>query len=121
MGEGGLFSPYLKNGVVVQAAAASEFPTMDAFRKAIRNLSLKFDVQGAPTVRFRSLRDHDLQFTYGQSPQVDGKPLDYSKWPLFGGPFLEAAVDSERLVMKYGKNRRTLDFKTLTVRDSVVP
>ena len=114
-----LFSPHLKNGVVVQAAAASEFPTMDAFRKAIRSLPLKFDVRDTPTVRFQSLRNHDLEFTYGQAPHIDGKPLDYSKWPLFGGPFLEAVVDSERLMMKYGARRRTLDFKTLTVRDFV--
>ena len=42
---------------------ASEFPTMDAFRKAIRSLPLKFDVRTTPTVRFHSLRNHDLAFT----------------------------------------------------------
>jgi len=52
---------------------------------------------------------------------VDGKPLDYAAWPLFGGPFLEAAVDSQRLVMKHGRLRRTLDFRTLTVRDEGTP
>ena len=49
---------------------------------------------------------------------VNGAPLDYAHWPLFGGPFVEAAVDSEQLILKYGKMRRTLDFRRLTVTDT---
>jgi hypothetical protein len=118
--EGGsrrLFSPYLRNGVVVQVAARSEFSDMEAFRRAILKLPLESRLEPAPSVRFRSLRDRDLEFTWGQSPSVNGKPLDYSAWPLFGGPFLEAALNSEELVLKHGKLRRTLDFRALTVRD----
>jgi hypothetical protein len=63
------------------------------------------------------LRGRELEFTYGQAPKVNGTALDYSKWPLFGGPLLEAAVDSEQLVMKYGGKKRMLDFKKLTVRE----
>jgi hypothetical protein len=114
--EGGgqrLVSPYLKNGMVVQVAARSEFKDMEAFRRAILALKLEFQVAPTPSVRFVSLRGKTLSFTYGQPP------LDYSKWPLFGGPFVEAAVDSEQLTLKYGKMRRTLDFRTLTVTDSV--
>jgi hypothetical protein len=118
--EGGrrMFSPHLKNGVVVQAAAASEFGTASAFRNAILSLRLDFSLQPAPAVRFRSLRGKDLEVTYGEAPKVDGKPIDYTQWPLFGGPFLEAEVGSERLVMKHGKSRRILDFKTLTISES---
>lgn len=116
--EGGgrrLFSPYLRNGIVVQVAARSEFADMQAFRRAILALELKFSVDGAPSVRFRSLRGRTLEFTYGQIPRVDGAPLDYPHWPLFGGPFLEAAKDSETLVMKYHDMRRTLNFGNVTV------
>jgi hypothetical protein len=49
---------------------------------------------------------------------VNGVPLDYSHWPLFGGPFVEAEMDSGQLLLKYGNMRRALDFRTLTVRDS---
>ena len=58
-----------------------------------------------------------MEFTYGETPRVDGTPLDYDQWPLFGGPFVEAAVDSEQLTLKWGKMRRVLDFRTLTVSD----
>ena len=106
-----LFSPYLKNGMVVQVAARSEFPDMQAFRRAILALPLEFSLEGTPSVRFRSLRGKLLEFTYGKPP------VDYSNWPLFGGPFLEAAKDSEILVMKYHAMRRTLDFRALTIFD----
>jgi hypothetical protein len=118
--EGGgrrLFSPYLKNGMVVQVAARSEFADMDAFRRAILALTFEFKLESTPTVRFRSLRGKLMTFTYGERPQVDGVPLDYEHWPLFGGPFVESAVDSERLIIKYGTMRRTLDFRALTVAD----
>ena len=71
-----------------------------------------------PSVRFRSLRGTTLEFTYGQTPRVSGAALDYAHWPLFGGPFVEAAVDSEQMTLKYGNMRRMLDFRRLTVTDS---
>ena len=119
--EGGgrrLFSPYLRNGVVVQVAARAEFGDLTAFRKAILELPLEFHLEPAPWVRFRSLRGKTLSFAYGERPQVDGKPLDYEGWPLFGGPFVEAGVDSEQLILKYGTMRRTLDFRKLTVTEA---
>ena len=119
--EGGgrrLFSPYLKNGMVVQVAARSEFAGLDAFRQAILALPLEIHLTDTPTVRFRSLRGKMLEFTYGQTPMANGVAVDYAHWPLFGGPFVEAAVDSEQLILKYGKMRRTLDFRRLTVTDT---
>lgn len=119
--EGGgrrLFSPYLRNGMVVQVAARSEFPDMDAFRRAILGLKLEYRLSPAPHVRMVSLRGRTLEFTYGETPRVNGVALDYAHWPLFGGPFVRADVDSERLETRHGNLRRTLDFHTLTVTDS---
>ncbi|MDE3164576.1 MAG: hypothetical protein KGN36_02135, partial [Acidobacteriota bacterium] len=88
--EGGgrrLFSPYLKNGMVVQVAARSEFADMEAFRRAILGLKLEFEVAPEPRVRFVSLRGRTLEFSYGATPRVNGAAVDYAHWPLFGGPF----------------------------------
>jgi hypothetical protein len=112
-----LFSPYLENGMVVQVAARSEFADMEAFRRVILGLALEFKTDPTPWVRFRSLRGKTLEFTYGQTPLVNGIALDYAHWPLFGGPFVEAAVDSEQLILKYGARRRILDFRRLTVTE----
>jgi len=111
-----LFSPYLKNGIVVQVAARSEFTDMQAFRRAILTLPLEYAVEGLPHVRFRTLRGKLLEFTYGQTPRVDGASLDYAHWPLFGGPFLQADVDSEKLEMRYRDLRRTLNFRDLSAK-----
>jgi len=107
-----LFSPYLNNGVIIQAAAASEYPSLEAFAAAIRKLPLEVHLDPVPSVKFQSLRGKKMEFTWGKPP------IDYERWPLFGGPFLEAAVDSEQLILKYKNMRRTLNFKTLTVTDS---
>jgi hypothetical protein len=113
-----LFSPHLKNGVVVQVAGTAEYKDMEAFRRAILALPLEFTLSPVPSVRFRSLRKRNLTFTYGQVPRTNGTPLDYEHWPLFGGPFVEAAVDSEQLILKHDKMRRVLDFRRLTTTDS---
>ncbi len=119
--EGGgrrLFSPYVKNGMVVQVAARSEYPNLEAFRRAILALPIEITIDPVPAVRFHSLRGKTLEFTYGQTPKVNGIALDYAHWPLFGGPFVEAAVDSEQLILKYGYMRRKLDFRQLSVTDT---
>jgi hypothetical protein len=122
--EGGgrrLFSPYLRNGFVVQAAAASEYPDLKSFGRAIAKLPLEFRLDPMPTVRFKSLRGKLIEFTYGVVPLIDGAALDYDHWPLFGGPFMDSAVGSEQLILKYNNLRRTLNFKDLTVTDWVTP
>ena len=111
-----LFSPHLKNGFVVQVAATSEYRDFAAFKRAIIALPLDFRLDPVPTVHFKSLRGKQLDFVYGAAPKVNGQALNYASWPLFGGPFVEAAVDSEQLIMKYEGMRRVLDFKTLTIR-----
>lgn len=107
-----LFSPHRKNGVILQVAAASEYPDVAAFRKAITALPLESTMEPVPSVRFRSLRGADMRFTWGTDP------VDYSRWKLFDGPFLEAGVDSGQLVIKHGNRRRTLDFRQLSVHET---
>jgi hypothetical protein len=113
-----MLSLFRKNGAILQAAAASEFKTIEEFRRAVVALPLAFNMDPTPTVRFHSLRGSDIEFTYGSAPVLNGVAVDYSKWPLFGGPFLEADVDSERLVMKHGAARRVLDFRRLIIEDT---
>ena len=68
--EGGgkrLFSPYLKNGIVVQVAARSEFADMEAFRRAILALPLEYKLEPVPVGPLRLLRGRTLDFTYGDT------------------------------------------------------
>jgi hypothetical protein len=104
----------------VQAASVDEYPTLESFRKAVRALPLKFALEPAPRAEFRTLRGKTLAFTYGQTPRIDGKPLDTAGWPAFGGPFLRGRAGEPRLEMTHGGVRRVLDFSTLTVKEEMM-
>ena len=56
-----------------------------------------------------------MTFVYPDSRTLNGQPVDLTTWKLFQGPFLNAEVGSERLVMTHGKQRRILDFRALRV------
>jgi hypothetical protein len=118
-GDKRLYSPHLKNGTIVQAASASEFDSFAAFQAAIRALPLNFSLEPVPTVEFTTLRGKQVRCGYGQPPVIDGKTLDYTKWKLFEGPYLNAEKGSRRLVITHGRLERVLDFNTLTISDHV--
>lgn len=120
-GDRRLYSPHLKNGTILQAASTSEFPSMEAFQAAIRALPLTFKLEPVPSVTWRTLRGRSVVVTYGKPPVVDGRTVDYRKWKLFEGPYLNAEKGSQRLVLTHGRLERILDFNTLTVSDRVKP
>jgi hypothetical protein len=120
-GDRRLYSPHLRNGTIVQAAAASEFASFDAFKRAINALPVDFAPDPVPSLRMRTLRGREVEFTYGKAPVVDGKAIDYTKWKLFEGPYLNAEKGSRRLVITHGRLERILDFNTLSITDRVTP
>jgi hypothetical protein len=114
-----LTSPHLKNGTIVQAASAAEFKDFAAFQAAIRALPLEFQLAPVPTVKFTTLRGKQVVCTYGAAPVVNGQPVDYTKWKLFEGPYLNAEKGSRKLTLTHGRLERVLDFNTLTITDRV--
>jgi hypothetical protein len=120
-GDRRLSSPHLKNGTIVQAASADEFKGFDAFKRAIDALPLSFKLEPEPTVTMRTLRGKNVTFTYGRTPLVNGTAVNYAKWKLFEGPYLNAEKGSRKLTITHGRLRRVLDFNTLTISDSVMP
>jgi hypothetical protein len=116
-----LTSPHRKNGTIVQAAATSEFKNFAEFQAAIRALPLDIQLNPTPTVKMQTLRGKNIVCTYGEAPIVDSEPLDYTKWKLFEGPYLNAEKGSRKLTITHGNLKRVLDFNTLTVSDSVIP
>jgi hypothetical protein len=108
----------LQNGIIIQAAAASEFPDLAAFSKAIRALRLKTARDPRPKVSFRTLRGNQIECGYGETPTVNGAAVRYQDWKLFEGPFLNAERGSRRLTLTHGDLRRELDFSTLTMKEN---
>lgn len=120
-GDRRLYSPHLKNGTIVQAASVSEFSSMEAFQAAIRALPLSYKLEPVPTVTWKTLRGKTVVATYGKAPVVNGKTIDYSRWKLFEGPYLNAEKGSQKLTLTHGRLERVLDFNTLTIADRVKP
>lgn len=112
-----LVSEHLRNGTIVQAASASEFPNFEAFQSAMRALPLESRLDPVPSVKFTTLRGKAVSFTYGKAPVVNGRKLDTGTWPLFEGPYLNAGLNSRRLVLTHGNLRRVLDAAALTITD----
>ena len=120
-GDKRLYSPHLMNGTILQAADASEFKSFEAFKEAMRALPLAISLEPVPTVTMRTLRGKEVVCAYGKAPIVNGTPVDYSKWKLFNGPYLQAEKDSRRLTIRHGQLERVLDFNNLTITDAVLP
>jgi len=116
-----LTSPHLQNGTIVQAASMDEFKTFADFQADIRALPLEFKLAPVPTVKFTTLRGKAVACTYGAAPVVNGQPVDYTKWKLFEGPYLNAEKGSRQLTLTHGRLERVLDFNTLTITDRVKP
>ncbi|MFN7919647.1 MAG: hypothetical protein U0Q16_06095 [Bryobacteraceae bacterium] len=106
-----LYSPHLKNGTIVQAAAASEFADIGVFRDAILALPLSAKLEPTPSVTFRTLRGHAIAFTWGQTPRIDDKPIDYARWKMFEGPFVNSEYGSRRLTLTHGGERLEVDLR----------
>lgn len=118
-GDRRLVSPHLKNGTIVQAAGVEEFKSFEEFKQAIKALKLEVKLEPTPTIKMTTLRGKKVEFTYDQAPIVDGRKVDYSKWKLFEGPYLNAEKGSRKLTLTHGRLERVLDFNTLTIVDRV--
>ena len=114
-----LTSPHLKNGTILQAASAGEFTSFTAFQAAIKRLALSVQLEPTPSVKFTTLRGKKIVATYGRVPEIDGQPIDYKKWKLFEGPYLNAEIGGRKLTITHGRLERILDFNTLTISNRV--
>ena len=95
----------------MQAADASEFKSFDEFKQAIIALPLEFKLEPTPTVKMTTLRGKKVEFTYDKAPIVDGRKIDYAKWKLFEGPYLNAEKGSFKDVTIKGSE--TQDDETI--------
>ena len=112
-----LFSPHLKNGAVVQVAPASAYATFEAFKTAVRALPLETSTRPTPAVTFTTLRGDRIAFTYGETPEINGAPVDYAGWPLYDGPFMQAEPGSKKLELMHGNQHRLLDFEAISIKE----
>jgi hypothetical protein len=79
---------------------------------------LTFDLSGAtPTAAYRTLSGRTLSMAYAHpwagvtdNHRVDGRPIEYGRFPLMGSPWVSQEVDSPRLTVKVDGRELEYDF-----------
>jgi hypothetical protein len=98
-------------GLVVEAFEANEVASFDAFSDAISHR--KLDLEGwqqRGAVCYEALNGHRLEMVYDGEHRVDGEPIDYEAWPLYGGPGIDAPLGTGVVKFEQGDKTLTLDF-----------
>ncbi len=108
-----------KNGYVTQIAPVRDFESFEAFQSAVKALPLTFDVSPTATASFTTLDGTTITATYGETPEINGKPVDYDAWPLFDGPFAQAKPGRNEITMRYGDTQRRMNFRDGSIKTTM--
>jgi hypothetical protein len=109
-------SHHLQNGYVIEVRSAREVGPFEHFAERLRtHLPVASLLPGDVHVDYTSIEGDRLAFAFPDGRTLNGKPVDLGTWKLFQGPFLNAEVGSQQLVITHGSQRRVLDFRTLSV------
>ncbi|MFZ9681623.1 MAG: hypothetical protein ACO3DQ_00235 [Cephaloticoccus sp.] len=114
-----LVSDALKNGYIVQVAAARDYESFAAFQSAVRALPLTFSTDPVPAAEFTSLDGDTIRVRYGATPTVNGQAIDYDAWPLFDSPYAHEVRGSGKLEIKHGGESLLLDFNRPLLQQTV--
>jgi hypothetical protein len=113
-----LRSHELQNGYVIEVRSQAEIGSFENFQTKLRSHLPKTQMQpNVVSVDYTTLDGAKMYFAFPEVRQLNGKPVDLTKYKLFEGPFLNAEVGSEKLAMTYKGKRRVLDFKKLTIEE----
>ena len=113
-----LRSHQLQNGYVIEVRSQTESGSFAAFQEKLRAQRPVARLQPQKVaVNYTNLAGAKMSFAFPDTRQLNGKPVDLTKYKLFAGPFLNAEVGSEKLTMSYKTKRRVLDFKSLQVTE----
>lgn len=108
----------LQNGEVVEVRSKNEIGSFEKFCAALRSCIPKAVMEpGAVSVSYTTPGRETLRFSFPDGRRLNGVRVDIAKTKLFDGPFLQAEVGSQNLLMRHGGKQRLLDFKTLTVTE----
>jgi hypothetical protein len=108
----------LQNGEVVEVRSKKEIGSFEKFCAALRSHTPKADLTpGAVTVSYTTPGKETMKFSFPEGRWLNGVRVDLSKTKLFDGPFLQADVGSQKLLMRHGGKKLLLDFTNLSVTE----
>ena len=96
------------NAVVIETAPKADFPSLSAFRSAVKALPLT--VSSGNSVRFTNLKGHRMEINWKGPRSVDGVAYDYSAWPLIDNNWMHQDRGGRYLHIAHGGQTCTYDF-----------
>jgi len=113
-----LRSHRLQNGYVVEVRSRQEAGSFAGFCAALRDRTPTASLlPGNVSVSYRRPDGEQMEFRYPDTRMLDQDPVVLETGQLFDGPFLHAAVGSQKLTITYKEQMRVLDFAALTVTE----
>lgn len=109
-----------RTAVVLEAIAAKDARSFDAFCADRLAHTPVFD-ETTLTATYTTTGGDKLQFTHRGPRLVNDQPVDLTTWPLFEGPWLNAARHTGVITLQYGPERVVLDFNTGKVTPEAAP
>lgn len=108
-----------KTAVILEAAAAKDEKSFDDFCARLRAGRPQFD-EATLTATYTNLQGRQLRFTHRGPRVVDGATVNLEAWPLFEGPWMNARPGTGIITLRYGSERVTLDFNTISVSNEII-
>lgn len=102
----------LTPGLVVEAVEADRVDSFEAYAAA--RSADDADLSGWPegqTVSVATHDGHDLCIVFDGEHTVDGTPVTYETWPLYGSPNAEGEVGTGRVSFRHGDAKLEVDFE----------
>jgi hypothetical protein len=104
-----------RTGLIFEAASARDYASFAEFQERIRKNQLEVDLENL-RVRYTTSRGVRLEFSYPARRLIDGESVDFSSWPLYSGPFINAGPGTRVFVLTQDAEKLVLDFNDFSVR-----
>lgn len=136
--DGGIFAPAskpregdsefrvkaLQCALAIETASPKDFPAanpeaqLQGFRTAVlKKSSLAMKTQGSLSARYANRSGDILECVYDKEDRINGKTVDYKKWPLSESPWTSRRTAADPLIVTDGKTARVYDFSKWTVTE----
>ncbi len=112
-----------KAALAIETALPTEFPEatpeaqLAAFRDRVLGKS-KIELQSGekPTGLYIDRNGNRLECTFDGADRINGAAVDYAHWPTLESPWTKQSQGGATLEVTDGKQRRTYDFQTWSVK-----
>jgi hypothetical protein len=113
-----LRSNHRQNGYVIEVRSKAEIGSFTQFRSALNAHTPTATLQpGSVSVRYTTLDGEAMEFAFPEKRTLNGSAVDLSQTKLFEGPFINANVGSEKMMLTYKNTKRVLDFKAVRITE----